>query len=77
VQDWSIARFLYQMERYNGFGYRRQQINSPYLWNCTSLYTKGRYVADGHFDPNAAPPPRCGAAALLRQLINRGQVALK
>lgn len=75
VQDWSVARFLYQMERYNGFGYRRQQVNSPYLWNCTSQYFKGQYVGDHVFDPNAIPP-RCGAAALLRKLMDRRLVAL-
>jgi len=41
VPDWSIARVLYELERYNGWGYRRRQVNSPYLWNCTSQYTKG------------------------------------
>jgi lysozyme family protein len=76
VQDWSSARLLYETERWNGFGFRRRQINSPFVWNCTSQYTKGRYVEDGHFDPNAAPPPRCGAAALLRQLMDRRLVAL-
>jgi len=77
VPDWSIARVLYELERYNGWGYRRRQINSPYLWNCTSQYTKGRFVADGHFDPEGVPPPNCGGAALLKRLMDRQLVALK
>jgi lysozyme family protein len=27
IPDWSLARVLYEIERYNGFGYRRRQIN--------------------------------------------------
>jgi len=53
VQDWSIARFLFELEKHNGFGYRRRQINSPYLWNCTSQYSKGLYAGDGLFDRDA------------------------
>jgi lysozyme family protein len=77
VQDWSIARILYLMERHNGFGYRRsRQINSPFLWNCTSYYAKGYYVSTGQFDPEAVPQ-RCGAAPLLKRLIDRQLIALK
>jgi lysozyme family protein len=74
--DWSIARVLYFMERYNGFGYRRRQVNSPFLWNCTSQYTKGQFVADHVFDPEATPE-RCGVAALLKRLMDRQLIALK
>lgn len=76
ISDWSIARVLFEIERYNGFGYRRHQINSPFLWNCTSYYTKGNYVSDGIFDPEAVPP-RCGAAAVLKRLMDRQIVAFK
>jgi lysozyme family protein len=76
VQDWSIARILFELERANGFGYRRHQINTPYLWSCTSHYTKGRFVSDGHFDPQAVAE-KCGAAALLKRLMDRQLVTLK
>jgi lysozyme family protein len=77
TQDWSIARVLYEIERFKGIGYRRsRQINSPFLWNCTSYYTKGYYVSSGSFDPEAVPP-RCGAAPLLKRLMDRQLVALK
>ena len=77
IQDWSIVQILYFMERYNGFGYRRNhQINSPYLWNCTSYYTKGFYGSNGAFDPDAVRP-RCGAAGVLKRLMDRQLIALK
>ena len=51
--DWSIAGMLVVWERYNGLGYRHHGVNSPYVWACTDLYAKGRYVADGRYDANA------------------------
>jgi len=76
IQDWSIVRVLFELEKYDGFGYRRFQINSPYLWNCTSQYTKGQYVADAVFDPERVAS-RCGAAPLLKRLMDRQLIALK
>jgi lysozyme family protein len=72
--DWSIAGMLVIWERYNGLGYRRHGINSPYVWACTDLYTKGRYVADGRFDTNAEFN-HCGAVAMLKGLIASGSVS--
>ena len=75
TQDWSITRILYVLERYNGFGYRRRQLNSPFLWNCTSHYSKGIYVS-GVFDPESMPK-HCGGAAILKRLVDRQLIALK
>src|SRR5262249_32294651 len=47
----SIGATLYWLERYNGFGYRRRDIKSPYIWSCTDVYTGGQFVS-GMFDPN-------------------------
>lgn len=73
--DWSMAGALYQWERYNGFGYRKYhpEVVSPYLWSFTNHYSKGKYVADGRFDA-ATMSSQCGAAAILRALINNGLV---
>jgi lysozyme family protein len=76
VQNWSIARILFELEKSNGFGYRRHQINTPYLWNCTPHYAKGQYVGDGRFDPEAVAP-KCGGAVLLKRLMDRQLVTLK
>jgi lysozyme family protein len=72
--DWSIAGMLVAWESYNGLGYRHHGINSPYVWACTDLYVKGRYVADGRFDANAESK-QCGAVAMLKGLISNGSVS--
>ena len=74
--DWSLAGTLYQLERYNGFGYRQYhpQILSPYLWSFSNHYTSGKYVADGTWS-DTAKSAQCGAAVLLRRLAERGEIA--
>lgn len=67
VPSWEIPRCLYEWERYNGWGYFGK-INSPYVWSFTTLYDKGKYVADHVFDANAVSK-QCGAAAILKTLI--------
>ncbi len=52
-KDWSISGMLTYLERYNGLGYASRGIPSPYLWAGTNQYSKGKYVRDGVFDPNA------------------------
>lgn len=73
--DWSIAGILYRLELYNGLGYYRQGINSPYLWSYSNQYTKGKYVQDGRYDPNAVSR-QCGAAVLLRRLMEQHLITL-
>ena len=51
-KDWSIGTTLDKLEAYNGLGYRNKGLPSPYLWAGTDQYVKGKYVADGKFDPN-------------------------
>jgi lysozyme family protein len=75
--EWSTAGALYQWERYNGFGYRKfhPETKSPYLWSFSNHYTKGKYVADGDWSATHVSK-QCGAATLLRAMVNRGLVAL-
>jgi lysozyme family protein len=74
--DWSLAGLLYQMERYNGFGYRlhHAQILTPYLWAGSMHYTSGKYVADGTWSDTAVSK-QSGAAAILRRLAETGAVS--
>ena len=76
VERWPRARALYELERFNGFGYRRRGMPTPYLWSFTNLYKKGKYVRDGEFDPEAVSK-QCGAAAILKGLddVNEGIAA--
>jgi lysozyme family protein len=71
VTDWSIPHMLYLLEKYNGFGYRKMGKPTPYLWSFCNLYEKGKYVADGRFDPQSASK-QCGAAIMVKALIDRG-----
>jgi lysozyme family protein len=75
--EWSIAGSLYQWERYNGFGYRKfhPETKSPYLWSYSNHYTRGKYVADGQWSASHVSK-QCGAATILRAMVNRGLVAL-
>ena len=50
--DWEaggMARLAYALEKFNGFGYRKWGIHSPYLWAATSHYSSGKYISDGKF----------------------------
>lgn len=73
--DWSLERMLYRWENYNGFGYRAKKIPSPYLWSFSNNYAAGKFVKDGKFD-GAAVSKQCGAAVLLKGLLNSGVVTL-
>jgi lysozyme family protein len=68
VADWSIGNTLALIERYNGLGYKRKGLPSPYIWAWSNLYTNGKYVADGQYDPHAIDQ-QCGAAIIIKQLI--------
>lgn len=65
--NWSLGMTCYILEAYNGFGYRQHGIYTPYLWGQTNHHEKGKFVADGRFDPEA-PTRQVGAAAILKAL---------
>src|SRR5262245_20010193 len=70
VKEWTPARACFEIEKFNGFGYRNHhgQVKSPYLWSFSNHYTRGKYVADGRFDPNAIDA-QCGAIPVLRRIM--------
>lgn len=72
-KDWSIAGTLDILERYNGLGYRKKGLPSPYLWAGTDQYVKGKYVADGKYDPNHVDQ-QLGTAAILMKLRETAKV---
>jgi lysozyme family protein len=69
VTDWSVAHMLFLLEGYNGFGYRRRGVPTPYLWSFSSIYVSGKFVLDGRFDPTAVSK-QCGAALMLKAVLN-------
>ncbi len=71
VPVWNMPALLYYFEANNGFGYRRyHSINSPYLWSGTEYYKSGKYVSDGHYDPDAIDQ-QIGCAPLLRYVTDK------
>lgn len=73
--DWTVPGLLFKLELYNGWGYRKKGVRSPYLWSFSNHYASGKYVRDGVYDPKAVSA-QIGAAVLLRRLVDRGHVDL-
>lgn len=71
-KDWSIAGTLDILERYNGLGYRNKGLPSPYLWAGTDQYVKGKYVADGKYDPEHVDK-QLGVAPILMKLREKAE----
>ena len=77
--DWSAGGALTLLEQYNGLGYAEGPFDkasgkkyppqaSPYIWASTDQYKKGKYITDGHFDPNAIDS-QLGCAALIARMM--------
>lgn len=73
--EWELPRCLFEFERYNGFGYQNKGVNTPYLWSFTTLYSRGKYVADGQYSATAVSG-QCGAVATLKALVELKAVTL-
>ena len=75
--DWSLPRLLYELEGYNGWGYRQyhSHVLSPYLWGYSNHYDQGKYVADGRWSDTAVSN-QCGGAVLIRRLEERGLISI-
>lgn len=73
--DWSLPGLLYKLERYNGWGYRKRGYATPYLWSFSNHYTKGKFVKDGVFDPDATSR-QVGAAVILKRMLGKGVLTL-
>lgn len=52
LPDWDIQNTLDRFEKYNGLGYKKKGVPSPYLWSFSQFYSKGKYVVDGKYDPD-------------------------
>lgn len=68
-KDWSAGGALSLLELYNGEGYENyHHMGSPYLWAGSNQYRRGKYVADGHFDPDVVDS-QLGCAIVLRAMM--------
>ncbi len=68
VSNWSWERACFEAEAFNGFGYRARGVHSPYLWAGTNHYARGKFVADGRFDPNAHDG-QLGVIPVMRRMV--------
>ena len=66
-EKWSLGYSLDFLEKYNGVGYRKRGLPSPYLWSYTDQYVRGKYVADGKFDEHAVSK-QAGCVAIMKVL---------
>jgi len=70
IEVWDLPTLLFQFEKNNGFGYRMyHNINSPYLWSFSNLYTSGKYGSDGNYDSSLVSN-EVGAAVLFKSLLS-------
>lgn len=68
---WDIVTALIKCEFYNGGGYNSKGVRSPYVWAGTNMQQRGKYVADGHYDPNAwDSQPGCAEVLLALKAFN-------
>ncbi len=64
--SWDLSSALTHLEAYNGLGYVYHNLCSPYVWAGTNLYTKGKFSADGKYDPELVDKQvGCAAIALI------------
>jgi len=73
--DWSLSRILHRLEGYNGFGSRAHGVFTPYLFSGCQHFTKGKFTADGRFDPNA-PSSQIGCSVIMKVLQGRGEIEM-
>ena len=66
-ENWSIATALSRFEMYNGLGYKKRGLPSPYVWAGTDQYHSGKYVADGVFNPHVVDT-QLGCACIVRAI---------
>lgn len=59
------------MERFNGMGYRKRGILSPYVYSGTQYYDSGKFVADGRFSASAVDK-QLGCLAILKRMQQKG-----
>ncbi len=63
--SWEDAAAI--LEKYNGLGYFRKGVPSPYIWAGTDQYVKGKYVADGVYSATTVDT-QLGVAGLLKYM---------
>lgn len=66
---WEAVVGCYFAEEFNGDGYRRRGIPSPYVFGATTVQRAGKYVADHQFDARIMDP-QLGVLAIFEELAS-------
>jgi len=74
--NWSWEMACYKEEEFNGFGPRNHGKHTGYLFAGTSIYTGGKYVADGVWSPTAYDSQLGVIPMMLRIVQLRPELAL-
>lgn len=79
LRDWSAGRYIYEVEKFNGFGYRGMARPSPYLWSHTNHYKDsaqdsgdpvgGKYYADHKWSSDIYDA-QIGTMAMLKVMMD-------
>jgi lysozyme family protein len=67
-EGWSLPRFAYESELWNGFGYRLRRILSPYVFGGTTVQKPGKFIRDHAFSPTMMDP-QLGTIAIVEKLF--------
>jgi lysozyme family protein len=67
---WSVARFCYESEAWNGFGYRARGLPSPYVFGATTVQRPGKFIRDGVFNASVEDP-QLGTLALVDEIVKQ------
>lgn len=67
VKEWPVEQMAWCLERYNGLGYRRRKILSPYLWSGSDHYVRGKFIRDGVWSATAVSA-QAGAMPILKRI---------
>lgn len=66
-KNWSPGGIGKVLERYNGMGYAKHNVNSPYLWSgCNHGRGVGKYVSDGRYSKSSVSG-QVGAMVILKR----------
>jgi lysozyme family protein len=65
---WTMDSIAFFLEQYNGLGYAKRNVNSPYLWSFSNHGVGvGKYIYDGTYSKEAVSD-QCGAMVVLKYM---------
>lgn len=82
INQWTLPVILKTLEQYNGFGYEKMHLHTPYLWGGSNHYQQGKFVEHklngkwkSIFEPQTVSK-QIGAAVILRTMELRGVITV-